>query len=82
MKAWIGVLGHPFYAVSGKDGAFTIKALPPGEYEIEAWSEKYGAQTQRIKVMEKADTQADFSFRAATAYHPPSLKIQPGLLLH
>lgn len=81
MLAHIAVLSHPFYAVSGADGSFSIKGLPPGEYEIEAWHEKFGAKTLKIKVAEKADAKADFSFDAATAYNAGSLKIQPALVL-
>jgi hypothetical protein len=66
MIAWAGVLAHPFYTVSGADGAFAIRGLPPGEYEIEAWHEKYGAKTTKVKVSELADAKADFVFDAAT----------------
>jgi len=34
MLGYVHVLDHPFYAVSGPDGSFEIKGLPPGEYEI------------------------------------------------
>ena len=34
MSGYIHVLEHPFFAVTGEDGTFTIKGLPPGEYEI------------------------------------------------
>lgn len=81
MLAYVNVVSHPFYAVSAADGTFTIKGLPPGEYEIEAWHEKYGAKTMKVTVAEKADAKADFSFDAATAYVPGSLKVQPALVL-
>jgi hypothetical protein len=81
MLAHIAVLSHPFYAVSGADGSFSIKGLPPGEYEIEAWHEKFGAKNMKVKVAEKADAKADFSFDAATAYNAGSLKVQPALVL-
>lgn len=81
MLAYVSVMSHPFYAVSAADGTFTLKGLPPGEYEIEAWHEKYGAKTMKVTVAEKADAKADFSFDAATAYVPGSLKIQPALVL-
>jgi hypothetical protein len=35
MRAYISVLPHPFFAVSGEDGSYEIKGLPEGEYEIE-----------------------------------------------
>lgn len=81
MLAHVAVLAHPFYAVSGADGSFTIKGLPPGEYELEAWHEKFGAKTLKVKVAEKSDAKADFSFDAATAYNAGSLKVQPALVL-
>lgn len=81
MLAHIGVLSHPFFAVSAADGSFTIKGLPPGEYELEAWHEKFGAKTLKVKVAEKSDAKADFSFDAATAYRAGSLQLQPALAL-
>ena len=42
MRAYISVVSHPFFAVTGDDGTFTIKGLPPGKYVIQAIQEKYG----------------------------------------
>jgi plastocyanin len=81
MRAHIAVLAHPFFAVSDSNGAFTIKGLPPGEYEIEAWHEKYGAKTVKVKVSEKADAKTDFTFDGSVVYKPGSLKIQPALVI-
>lgn len=39
MLAWIHVADNPYYAVTGKDGAFTITDLPPGQYTLVAWQE-------------------------------------------
>ena len=50
MVAYVGVVPHPYYAVSGEDGAFSIKNLPPGKYTLEAWHEKLGTQTQEVTV--------------------------------
>ena len=47
MRSYIGVVSHPFFAVTGDDGTFTIKGLPPGKYTIEAWQEKYRAAGRR-----------------------------------
>jgi plastocyanin len=64
MGAYIGVFGHPFYAVTGDDGTFTLKKLPAGEYTIEAWHEKYGAQTMKVKVGAAGAVTADFKYAA------------------
>jgi plastocyanin len=63
MSAYVGVLEHPFFAVTGDDGTFTIKGLPAGDYEVEAWHEKYGVQTQKIKVGAGEAKTADFKFK-------------------
>ena len=44
MNAYVGVLDHPYFAVTDKDGKFDLKTLPPGTYTIEAWHEKLGTQ--------------------------------------
>jgi len=63
MAAHIGVLPHPFFAVSGEDGAFTIANVPPGTYTIEAWHEKMGTQTASVTVADGAAANADFAFK-------------------
>lgn len=64
MASYIGVLDHPFYAVTGEDGSFEIKDLPAGTYVIEAWHEKLGVQTQSITVDDSGKTGVDFQFGA------------------
>jgi hypothetical protein len=65
MSSYAGVVPHPFYAVSGEDGSFKLPALPPGEYEIEVWHEKYGTQTATVKLGDKESKQLDFTFEGA-----------------
>ena len=62
MNAYIGVLTHPFYGVTNDTGDFEIKDLPPGEYTLEAWHEKYGAQIQKVTVAEGAPAAVEFTF--------------------
>lgn len=50
MKAYIGVVDHPFFAVSDETGAFEIKGLPAGTYVLEAWHEALGTAEQTITV--------------------------------
>ena len=61
MNAYVGVLTHPYFGVSGADGTFEIKDLSPGEYTIEAWHEQYGTQVQKVTVGEGA-TNVEFTF--------------------
>jgi len=63
MKAYVGVQRHPFFAVTGADGTFSLKGLPPGDYVIEAWHEKYPAIQQNVTVGAKESKTLDFSFK-------------------
>ena len=63
MKSYIGVVSHPFFAVTGDDGTFTIKGLPPGTYTIEMIHEKYGKQEQQVTVGAKESKTADFTVK-------------------
>ena len=61
MFAWVSVFDHPYFAISGADGKFTIKNVPPGKYTLEAAHRKLGVQTAEIEV--KADGAAqNFTF--------------------
>jgi plastocyanin len=65
MAAYIGVFSNPYFAVTGDDGSFALKSLPPGEYTIEAWHERYGTRTTRVKVDRSGVVTANFSFGPA-----------------
>jgi hypothetical protein len=52
MLGWVYVADNPYYAVTAKDGAFTIKDVPPGSYALVAWQE-YSGETE-IAVTVKA----------------------------
>ncbi len=85
MKAYIGVVSHPFYAVSGADGKFEIKGLPPGTYTLVAWHEKFKQeQTQSITVGAKESKEASFKFAAeqiTAELQGGSLTVMPALEL-
>ena len=67
MNAYVGVLDHPYFAVSGKDGKFSLKTLPPGTYTIEAWHEKLGAMEQKVTIGAKETKDISFTFKPAPA---------------
>jgi len=68
MQSYIGVFSHPFFAVTGSDGKFTIANLPAGTYEVEAWHEKLGTQKTSVTVG-ASDTKS-----AAFKFSPPAAK--------
>ena len=63
MRAYINVVEHPFFAVTGEDGTFTIKGLPPGEYTIEAVHEKYQMQEATVIVGEGETATVDIKYQ-------------------
>ena len=63
MNGYIGVVDHPFFAITGDGGTFAIEALPPGDYVLEAWHEKLGVQTQNIKVTSNQGVEVQFVFK-------------------
>ena len=65
MSTYLGVLPHPYFGVTGADGAYSLKNLPPGEYVIEAWHEKLGTKTQKVTVGDKETKEVAFSFSAS-----------------
>jgi hypothetical protein len=48
MNAYIGVESHPYFAVTGADGTFTIASVPAGRRTVRAWHERYGWITRTV----------------------------------
>jgi hypothetical protein len=65
MTSYVGVLPHPYYAVTGRDGLFSLKGLPAGAYLIEVWHEKLGTQFVRVPVGDQETKEISFSFKAS-----------------
>ena len=83
MKAYIGVMRTPFFAVSSEDGTFKISGVPAGTYTIVAWREGTPApqeKTMQVTVPANGDGKADFAFSgAASASAGSSLKVMPAI---
>ena len=65
MKMYINVVKSPYYAVTDKDGKYTLKGMPPGTYTVAVVHEKLGEQTQQITVGAKESKAADFTMKAS-----------------
>jgi plastocyanin len=82
MKSYVGVTKHPFFAVTGEDGSFSIKGVPPGKYTVVAWHEGGANGTEKpmeVTVAAKAAATADFSFGATALGQPSSLQMLPAI---
>ncbi len=62
MRAFVGVLEHPYFGTTGQDGRVALNNLPPGTYTIEAWHEQLGVKTQQITVGAKEAKDVAFAF--------------------
>lgn len=65
MTTYIGVVSHPYFAVSGGGGTFEIANVPVGTYTIKTWHERYGNLTQPVRVRSGATTTVNFAYTGA-----------------
>jgi plastocyanin len=64
MRMFVNVTKTPFFAVTGPDGKYEIKGLPPGDYTIAFVQEKLGEQTQKVTLAAKDSKTVDATFKA------------------
>jgi hypothetical protein len=62
MSAYVAVVDHPYFAVTGDGGVFSLAKLPPGTYEVEAWHEVYGTSSQSVKIADGESKTLEFTF--------------------
>lgn len=63
MLAWIFAAEHPYHAVTGKDGSFTIADVPPGSYTLVAWQEHTGEQEMPVTVKAKESVEVPIELK-------------------
>lgn len=64
MKAYIGVVSNPFFEVTGSDGGYALKGVPPGEYTVTVWTATFGTQEQKVEVRAGETASLDFTFQS------------------
>ena len=64
MHGYFAVLATSHYALTGNDGTFSLKGLPPGKYTVTAWHERFGTQGQEVTVTGTGSATANFVFKA------------------
>lgn len=62
MHGWLGVLDHPYFAVTGPDGRFTLANVPAGEYVVASWHERFGTREARVTVAAKETKEIGFAY--------------------
>jgi plastocyanin len=63
MKMYVNVVKSPFFAVTGEDGKYEIKGLPPGDYTLAFVQEKLGTTEQKVTLAPKDSKTVDASFK-------------------
>lgn len=62
MQGWIGVVDHPYFSVTGTDGRFALRDVPPGEYTVAVWHERFGTREEKVSLAAKGTQDVAFSF--------------------
>ncbi|MCS7024414.1 MAG: carboxypeptidase regulatory-like domain-containing protein [Bryobacteraceae bacterium] len=65
MKSYIGVLDHPYFAITAEDGAFSLDNVPPGDYVVAAWHEATGEKQVAITLGASETKTVDFVLTSA-----------------
>jgi plastocyanin len=63
MEGWWYAAANPYYAVTGADGKYTIKNVPPGVYTLKVWQGRLGVKKQPVTVGRGASVKADFTLK-------------------
>ena len=66
-KAWILVFDHPYFAVTEKNGSFTIPDIPAGTYRVKAWHPKLGVREQSVTFAEGGAASVSLELAPAAA---------------
>lgn len=62
MGCYIGVFDHPFFDITGKEGAFVLKNVPAGTYKVKAFHEEMGEKTQEVTVVGGEEATLEFTY--------------------
>lgn len=63
MEAFVVVLQNPYFSKTDKDGNYIIENVPPGEYTLKVWNEKYKAKEKKIEIKTGETITIDFKLK-------------------
>lgn len=62
MTTYVGIVTHPFFAVTDARGAFEIASVPPGTYPVRLWHERLGSVTRTVVVTAGTPATLDYGY--------------------
>jgi hypothetical protein len=62
-RGYVAVIPHPYFAVTGRGGSFSIEGLPPGDYEVVVWHEKFKEARAQVSVGVKETKDSNFTLK-------------------
>jgi hypothetical protein len=65
MVAYVGIVKHPYFAVTGGTGTFEIRNVPSGNHSVQAWHERYGRLTSLATLEPGGTTHVEFTYSGA-----------------
>ena len=70
MVAFVGVVNHPYFAVTSADGSFALRDVPEGTYELRAWHERLGTVVSKVRVEAARESKVEMTYSATPASVP------------
>jgi len=67
MVAFVGVVNHPYFAVTGADGAVVLRDVPEGTYEVRAWHEQLGTIVSQVHVDSAREATVEMTYSGKAA---------------
>jgi plastocyanin len=62
MRLYVAVLSHPYFQITGKDGQFALRSVPPGTYTLTAWHEVYGTKKLTVVIQPKQEQTVSITY--------------------
>lgn len=63
MEAFVVVLQNPYFAKTDKGGNYIIENVPPGDYTLKVWNQKYKTKEKKIDIKEGDTIEVDFKLK-------------------
>ena len=60
MQAYVVVAANPYYAITKNAGAFQLRDVPAGTYQLKVWQETLGESSQTVTVQAGKTTKVNF----------------------